>query len=58
MFFNNNNNNNNNGRIITWVIIHIDTPMGAIHIAILKVVWIAWVIDIVNNVVQSNKVML
>ena len=46
MSFNNNNNNDNNdddgggggGGIITWVVIHIDTPMRAIHIAILKVI--------------------
>ena len=56
--FNNNNNNNNNERISTLMVIHVATPMGAIHITTLVVIHIILEIWIANNVAQSNNVIL
>ena len=53
-----NNNNNDSWGITIWMVIHVDTLMGAIHIATLKVMWIALEIWIASNVAQPNKVML
>ena len=66
MINNNNNNNNNNNdddddddddddeMITTYVVIHVDTFMEAIHIIALKVMWIALIIWIANNVTRPN----